>query len=253
MAKTLIEGPATHKRVAPNDGTAILHVAELFIDTIQGEGINTGVPATFLRLQGCTLDCTWCDSSSVWKFGNPYTVAEIADMLASSGVMKKLKEGKQHLILTGGSPLKQEAGLVALIEFLVKEYKCLPIIEVENEAVKMPSSKFENYVSVWNNSPKLANSGMKERARFKREVLEHMAGLPNSWFKFVVADEKDWIEIESMFFPYINRRQVILMPCGENQEELAKTRAMVADICVREGVRFSDRLHITIYDKMTGV
>ena len=41
-------------------------VNELF-QTIQGEGINTGMPAIFIRLQGCDVGCSWCDTKNTWE------------------------------------------------------------------------------------------------------------------------------------------------------------------------------------------
>ena len=36
--------------------------------TIQGEGVHTGVPALFVRMQGCAVGCPWCDTKHTWKF-----------------------------------------------------------------------------------------------------------------------------------------------------------------------------------------
>ena len=119
----------------------------------------------------------------------------------------------------------------------------------------MPSKEFVDLADWWNNSPKLANSGMKHRARIKPEVLHYMGSLPNSIFKMVVSNKEDWNEIEEDFIKpgHITLDKLVLMPEGQNQEQLAKTRELAADIAIREGVRFSDRLHITIWDKKTGV
>lgn len=242
----------TEKRQAPEG--VILNISEMFSDTIQGEGINAGVPATFIRLKDCTLDCKWCDTLEVWRYGNPYCVSEVVDMLNMSGVVHRMKTG-QHLILTGGSPLLQQESLVALIRELMSRFKLKPYIEVENEATRMPSAEFEQFVDCWNNSPKLANSGMKERVRYKPDIIKHMSSKRNSWFKFVVSNDNDWSEINTMFLEpgLIDRRQIILMPEGQTREELQYKYEAVVEIATREGVRFSDRLHVTIWNKKTGV
>ncbi|MFP4048255.1 MAG: polymorphic toxin-type HINT domain-containing protein, partial [Bacteroidales bacterium] len=59
MIKTLIAGNPEFKKEAP-DTPLFLEVAEFFMDTIQGEGINIGHPAAFLRMQHCTMNCVWC-------------------------------------------------------------------------------------------------------------------------------------------------------------------------------------------------
>lgn len=231
-----------------------LQISELFVDTIQGEGRTVGFPAIFLRLTGCTLDCTWCDTSEVWRIGNHYLFREIFSLLEKSGAIDKLKIG-HHLVITGGSPLKQQDKLVKFIELFIVQYGFKPYIEIENECVLMPSRSLICIVDQWNNSPKLSNSGMKERSRYKPEVLYLHSMLPNSWFKFVVSSETDWYEIQRDFIDtrYVTPDQVILMPEGCTQEELNRNREMVVELCVKHSVLFSDRLHVTIWNQKTGV
>lgn len=252
MPITLIESNPPFKRRVVKD-EPYLDVAEMFCDTLQGEGVSTGVISTFLRVQGCTLKCVWCDSLAVWEYGNPYTFGEIIKRFESVGLIERFRKG-QHLILTGGSPLKQQKQLAAFLQFFIDHYGFKPYVEVENEGV-LRINELEKYVDQWNNSPKLANSGMKEVARYKPENILHTSNRPNSWFKFVVDCEEDWEEINEYFIyrNLIRKDQVILMPCGENQEQLAKTRPIAAEMAIKHGVRFSDRLHITIWNRMTGV
>lgn len=252
MPTTLIQQkPDFSKKVESEDKLAI---AEMFCDTIQGEGITAGVPATFIRLQGCTLQCVWCDTLDVWPHGNEYSFDEIFQLMESVDLIKRFEGGEQHLVLTGGSPLKQQKQLARFLSQFRRRYGFNPYIEVENEAVLLPDHSFAIFVDQWNNSPKLANSGMKERVRIKPDVLEIMNnGFRNSWFKFVVQKEEEWQEIKKDFLPYIDRSRIILMPEGQTQQELLKTREIVANIAIREGVRFTDRLHVTIWNKKTGV
>lgn len=248
MPITLIQQkPDFAKKV---DGDNKLAISEMFVDTIQGEGINAGCPATFIRLQGCTLECVWCDTLDVWPHGNEYSFDEILDMLEPH---KDKYMYSQHIVLTGGSPLKQQTRLIEFIHTFARRFGFYPRIEVENEAVLMSNPEFEKLVMIWNNSPKLANSGMKLRARVKPAILRHMSGLKNSWFKFVVSKREDWEEIVKDFLPYIDRRKIILMPEGQTRAELDKVRELVADIAIENQVRYQDRLHVVIWDKKTGV
>lgn len=50
-------------------------VNERFV-TVQGEGVLAGVPATFIRLQGCTVGCPWCDTKYTWMAGGTVMTAE---------------------------------------------------------------------------------------------------------------------------------------------------------------------------------
>lgn len=256
MPMSLIQSNPKVKRPKPN-GT-ILNVAEFFINTCQGEGISSGCPAAFLRLQYCVLQCVFCDTLSVWKDGNPYSTHELLDMIEKSGVHERMRRGgihRQHLILTGGSPLKQQAGLLCFLQDFQERFQFRPYVEVENEMVLFPIADFSNLVSQWNNSPKLANSGMPKSARYKPDVIKFMAGHPNSWVKFVVTGEADWDEIVQDFIEpgLIRRDQIILMPEGSTREQLQKRYQTVVDICTRESVRFSDRLQVTIFNETVGV
>lgn len=230
-----------------------IHVAEMFGDTVQGEGIHTGVPALFLRVQGCTLGCTWCDSQAVWREGNPYTAEEILQIWETNGFVEKLKMG-HHLVLTGGSPMKQQIQLVNLIQKFIQIFGFKPFIEVENECTLMPSSKMIGFVDTWNNSPKLSMSGNGSK-RYNTKVLKTLGEMRNSWFKFVVAQESDWDEIFEKYIEagLITRDRIILMPCGATQEELVETPHIAIALAVKHGVQYSDRLHIRIWNEKTGV
>lgn len=250
MPHTLIQqNPNFTKKV---EGENKLAIAEMFCDTLQGEGVSTGVPSTFIRLQGCTLKCVWCDTLEVWPNGNEYSFEEIFKLFESVNLIEKFKNG-QHLVLTGGSPLKQQNALVKFIKEFIFKYEFKPYIEVENEGVLLPTGAFSILVDQWNNSPKLSNSGMKENARLKPEIIRYLSQQYNSWFKFVIANQNDWDEIEKDYLPLINKKQIILMPEGVTQDELNKNREFVADMAIKNGVRFSDRMHITLWNKKVGV
>ncbi len=252
MPKTLIPSNPTSKRSKPEG--VILNIAEMFSDTIQGEGASSGVPSTFLRLQNCTLNCIWCDTTEVWRDGNPYTIKEVLDIFDKENLQHKFQQG-QHLILTGGSPLLQDVALTYLIEQFILRFGFKPYIEIENECVRKPYSDLIQYIDQWNNSPKLANSEMKHKLRYKPEVIKQTAKFNNSWFKFVISKEEDWNEVVTDYLQtgLIDRQQIILMPEGQDQERLAITRSFVADLACSENLRFCSRLHVDVWDRKTGV
>lgn len=254
MSKTLITSNPDFKREKIDRSIPQLKVAEFFSRTIQGEGISAGMPAAFLRTKDCTLDCVWCDSSSVWRFGNSYSVFELLDLMEKEGVVDDFKNG-HHFVLTGGSPLKQQKQFANLIALFQIRFGFIPYIEVENECMLMPDPVFAQFVSQWNNSPKLSNCGMKKAIYHKPQIIKQMSLFDNSWFKIVVANELDWQEIEEDFLKpqIIRKEQLILMPCGATQVELNTTRGFVADIAIRESVMFSDRQHVILWDQKTGV
>ena len=198
--------------------------------------------------EGCLVHN--CDTLDVWPEGNEYSFNEVLDMLEP--FKYKYLEG-QRLVLTGGSPIKQQKRLIGFIKAFIDRFDFIPFIEVENEAVLMPHVDLVPFVHQWNNSPKLANSGMKPRVRIKPDVIRVMNSLKNSWFKFVISNQDEWEEIVRDYLPYIDRNKIILMPEGVTQEELNEAREFVADMAIEHNVRFSDRLHVTIWNKKTGV
>ena len=252
MIKQLIEAfPLTERSAL---GHSTLRISEFYYDTIQGEGISVGCPAVFLRLQGCILNCSFCDTQAVWKEGNPYTYDELLTMMEEVHVIKKLQE-EYHLVITGGSPLMQQEHLLAFISRMMRKYYFRPYIEIENECVILPHSLMIYYVSQWNNSPKLTNSGVRKEARYKPKVISAMASLENSWFKFVISSKEDWKEIENEFLQpeLISKHQVILMPMGETPEEVVKHRELTVNLAIDNGVRYCSREHIMIWGKKTGI
>lgn len=79
---------------------AKLTVSEIF-RSLQGEAARAGLPCTFVRLAGCNLRCTWCDTQYAWEGGREMTVD---DVLASVAEL-----GGRRVEVTGGEPLIQPA------------------------------------------------------------------------------------------------------------------------------------------------
>lgn len=250
--KTLI--PSNPKFIRQLDkGLPYLQVAEFFSHTIQGEGINIGKPAVFLRMQSCTMNCVWCDTASVWRQGNPYTFAELFHFMEKGDVVSFLQQGAS-LVLTGGSPLLQQKELADFLDAFILEYDFLPYVEVENECMIMPE-ELVPFVHCWNNSPKLSNSGNVPQLRYKPDVLKKLNTLKNSWFKFVIRNETDWQEIVEDFVEtgLVSKHRIILMPVGGSREELNKNAPTVVDIAIRNNVRYCSREHVQLWDTLTGV
>ncbi len=89
-----------------NDRTSeALQVCETFV-SIQGESTWAGLPCFFIRLTGCNLRCSYCDTKYAYEGGTPRSVDELVDEFARSGV--GLVE------VTGGEPLLQHATVALL-------------------------------------------------------------------------------------------------------------------------------------------
>ncbi|SHH22704.1 7-carboxy-7-deazaguanine synthase QueE [Ferrimonas marina] len=92
-------------------------VNEIF-ETLQGEGFYTGVPAVFLRLQGCPVGCAWCDTKHTWHC-DPELKVDAEQVIGVSGdkghwsqwplsaLVAHLTSGQytaRQLVITGGEP-----------------------------------------------------------------------------------------------------------------------------------------------------
>jgi 7-carboxy-7-deazaguanine synthase len=244
--------------------TDILTISENF-SSLQGEGQTVGVPSVFLRLTGCQLNCIYCDTTEVWKKGKHFTIEEVYFLFQQQGYLKSLDKGA-HLILTGGDPLMQQE---ALLLFL---YRCRErghrwCVEVESEGVIMPFSAMFRYVTYWNISPKLENSGMPLSERIKVKVLKQhvlrginsQTGPPffapsNTIFKFPVGRESDIKEVLAIRdLCGIKDEMIYLMPLCNNRRSFELKGPEVAKWAIANGWRFSPRLHLTLYDQATGV
>jgi organic radical activating enzyme len=70
-----------------------------------------------------------------------------------------------------------------------------------------------------------------------------------------VTGFEDWNEINEVFLlpKLIKKHQIILMPEGCSREEIKKHQEIAVEMAVRHNVRYSDRLHIQLWDKAVGV
>lgn len=91
-----LEGMVTADEVCGNGDR--LPLVESFY-TVQGEGLNAGRAAYFIRLAGCNVHCPWCDAKYTWNESSfeQVDVVRIADMASSSGA--------SVAVITGGEPL----------------------------------------------------------------------------------------------------------------------------------------------------
>lgn len=90
-------------------------ITEIF-KSIQGEGTRAGLPCIFVRLTGCNLRCTWCDTAYAFHGGTKYTVDEVLERVGS--LANKGLSGLSLVEITGGEPLLQ-AETPALAERLL--------------------------------------------------------------------------------------------------------------------------------------
>jgi len=94
----------------------MLTVSEIFY-SLQGESTYAGLPCVFIRLSGCNLDCSYCDTRYAFEGGEELSVRDIAE---------RVKAFSCNLIeLTGGEPLCQPEAIQLMQDLLEDGYKVL--------------------------------------------------------------------------------------------------------------------------------
>jgi 7-carboxy-7-deazaguanine synthase len=89
-----------------------MQITEIY-KSLQGESTHAGLPCIFVRLTGCNLRCSWCDSEYTFQGGRKMTSQEIWDEI------RRLSPDLGLVEITGGEPLLQERELVPLLQRLL--------------------------------------------------------------------------------------------------------------------------------------
>jgi 7-carboxy-7-deazaguanine synthase len=132
-----------------------LKIAEIFA-SVQGEGLRQGEPTIFVRLSGCKLRCSFCDTKHAWTGGQ--TLA-IADIVARIEILGK-RFPADWICLTGGEPMLQAVGGLASA---LKKTGWKVQVETNGTVFKPMAADW------WTVSPKpeeyLVHPGFRRRAR----------------------------------------------------------------------------------------
>src|SRR5215813_7648038 len=153
-------------------------IAEIF-KSIQGEGTRAGLPCVFVRLTGCNLRCTWCDTAYAFHGGKKMSVDEVmARVEELTGGEKKLP----LVELTGGEPLLQEE-VYPLAEKLVAAGYAVMIETSGERFIGLLPREVIKIVDV-----KCPDSG--EADTFEMKNLDAVG--ENDEIKFVISSRKDY-------------------------------------------------------------
>ncbi len=110
----------------------ILKITEIF-SSVQGEGLRQGEPTIFIRISGCNLKCSFCDTKYAWEEGQQYSVDQVLEEI------KKIRQSfpAEWICITGGEPLLQDIdgltkalkkeGLKIQVETNATLYRTLPV------------------------------------------------------------------------------------------------------------------------------
>lgn len=145
------------------------------IDTIQGESSYAGYPCTIIRLWGCNLRCSWCDTK--------YSYQDKATKMNITNIMKKIKLiGNQIVEITGGEPLIQEKTPILINELINKNY--IVLLET-NGTVSLKNINPKTHIIIDIKCPdsKMSNKNLWENLNYLK---------PSDEIKFVIASKKDF-------------------------------------------------------------
>lgn len=210
----------------------------------------TGVPSVFVRLSGCNLRCTWCDT--------PYTSwnPEGKERMLGEILSDVRRRWSTHVVVTGGEPMIADK-IVELTRGL-KELDLHVTIETAGTVYQPVAC---DLMSI---SPKLANStphereggrwaAQHDRLRYQPDVLRKLMAEYPYQLKFVVSTPEDLEEIETMLEALeADRTRVVLMAEGTNPDVIKQRATWLVEICKRDRFRYSPRLHIDLWGNERG-
>lgn len=227
-----------------------LKVNEIYGPTVQGEGPSTGQQCAFLRLTGCNLTCSWCDTPYTWDWkglnGTVWDQASETKLMDPDEVWERLRLFNVPLIvISGGEPMMQQEALQPLVQSLVAQGLK---VEIETNGTIVPTIK----PSRFNVSPKLTHSGVLRKKAIKPETLREY--VPNGIFKFVCQQESDLDEVREVADEAgIPDAKIWIMPEGRDPKTLMSHAEAISDETIRRGWNITPRLHVMTWGNRRGI
>jgi organic radical activating enzyme len=225
-----------------------LLVAEMFGPTFQGEGPSAGQRAVFVRTSRCNLSCSWCDTPYTWDWSRFAPQAEARRIPVEEVAAWALDLPVRLVVVTGGEPLLQEAGLVELTRLLAVARR---VVEVETNGTIPPSAGLVEAVTRFNVSPKLTGAGLLASRRLDTAALRAFAACEKAVFKFVVTAPDELDEIARLQDEF-RLDPVWVMPQGATSAGVLAGMRDLADQALARGWNLSPRLHVLLWENARG-
>ncbi len=252
------------KDVEANRKGGKIRISEIYA-SLQGEGILTGTPSTFLRTSGCNLRCWFCDTpfASWHPEGEFLTVDEICARVA------RLKD--RHVVITGGEPMIYNS-LPNLCERLsgqarhitietsgtvYHELRC-DLMSISPKLSRSGPQYAINHPDAPNNNDasRIAESWSQahERRRQSQAIVARLIENYDYQLKFVVDDSNDADEVIRYIdaLEHCDRSRVLIMPQGTEQATLEEKARWLMPWCQEHQLRYCPRAHIAWYGNKRG-
>ncbi|MEM4658157.1 MAG: radical SAM protein [Candidatus Methanosuratincola sp.] len=213
-----------------------LRISEIFY-SIQGEGLDSGLPTVFVRLYGCDLRCSWCDTMYAVE-GGDFTLISVGEI-----VKKALWFDCKRACITGGEPLLQWKG----VEQLTKELLDTGFrVVLETAGHKMPPPIFADKRCTISLDCKCPSSLMEGST-----LPEAICMLkPKDQLKFVIKDDTDYEYAKSILDRLPIEASVVFQPV------FGTDPAWLAECVLRDrlnSVRVLPQLHKLLWGERRGV
>lgn len=209
-----------------------LKIHEIFF-SLQGETSSSGYPTTFIRLTGCPLRCSYCDTSYAFSGG---TMMCIADILKAISAYQT-----QYITVTGGEPLAQQQCHL-LLSALCDRYSHVSLETSGALCVAKVDPRVRKILDI-----KTPDSGESSKNRFSN--LDHLQ--PQDEIKFVIGSHSDFLWSQSLIAadPRIQKANVLFSPIYEQV-----TLRELAEWVLAAGlqVRVQAQLHKMIWGEEPG-
>jgi organic radical activating enzyme len=223
----------------------------------------------FKRYEDLPLVSTGCDSYASW---DP-RFKDLSPMLTSDAIVERTMEilpfnawHDEHLVITGGEPL---LGWQRAYPDLLNHPKMAGLKEItfETNGTQKLTPEFKTYLETWQNaygidrevtfsvSSKLPCSGEKWEEAILPEVVCEYEEVGTAYLKFVIATEQDFADAECAIAAYRKagfKGHVYLMPVGGVESVYALNNRNVADLAMKNGLRYSDRLQVPLFKNEWG-
>ena len=220
-----------------------LPVCETFC-SIQGEGIYTGVASFFIRLSGCNLHCTWCDTPYASRPDTPATMMS-GEMLITAA---RQFPAVSHVVITGGEPMLHQ-GLANLTGKLADENRH---VTIETNGTCPPEGIRCSMASL---SPKLPGTQPDGRNAINIECLDAWCRNYVCQLKFVVGSDADITAAQAILSQLSApppREHIFLMPQAGTEAEQHARAAWLVSACRETGMRYGHRLQVTLFQNKRG-
>jgi 7-carboxy-7-deazaguanine synthase len=233
-----------------------LLVSEIF-HSLQGEGASLGRPCAFLRLGGCNLACSWCDTPYTWDWtgrnGRKYDPQQELRRMTPEEILPKLvATGARLLVVSGGEPMLQYAALCPLLDMLRRRgWRS----EVETNGTVLPPSGTPPHLSMFDRytvSLKLVNS-RNGGERLNPDAIKWYRSTGCAIWKFVVVEPRDLDEVQKIVDAHgLAKDPVYIMPEGRRPAVILDRMKLLAEPVIARGWSLTPRLHVLLWGDERG-